>query len=82
MENLIFVNSNKVNNRLEKATKNNNMKSDNLLAFVGGAILGAVAAILLAPDSGANTRAKIKEKAGETYKDLQEKIKNEHKEAL
>jgi gas vesicle protein len=82
MENLIFVNSNRVNNRLEKATKNNNMKSDNLLAFVGGAILGAVAAILLAPDSGANIRAKIREKADETYKDIQEKVKNGDKEAL
>ena len=76
------MNSNKVNNRSEKAIKNYNMKSDNLLAFVGGAILGAVAAILLAPDSGTNTRAKIKEKADEKYKDIQEKIKNGHKETL
>ncbi|MCI1720467.1 MAG: YtxH domain-containing protein [Bacteroidales bacterium] len=51
------------------------MKSDNILAFVGGAILGAVAAILLAPDSGENTRAKIKAKADETYKDIKEKVR-------
>lgn len=51
------------------------MKSDNILAFVGGAILGAVAAILLAPDSGENTRAKIKAKTDETYEDIKEKVR-------
>ena len=34
-----------------------------LLFFIAGAMTGAVAAVLLAPDSGANTRAKIKEEA-------------------
>lgn len=37
--------------------KNNSL----LLAFLGGIALGAVAALLFAPDSGENTRKKIKE---------------------
>ena len=37
-------------------------KSDNIVAFIIGAAVGAVAGILLAPDSGANTRRKIKDK--------------------
>jgi gas vesicle protein len=44
-------------------------KSDNLLAFIVGAAIGAVAGVLLAPDSGANTRKKLKK----TITDLQEK---------
>ena len=32
-----------------------------LYAFVGGAIVGAGAAVLLAPEKGATTRSKIKE---------------------
>lgn len=44
-------------------------KTDNLLAFVVGAAIGAVAGILLAPDSGANTRKKLKTK----FSELQEK---------
>lgn len=44
-------------------------KSDNLLAFIIGAAVGAVAGVLLAPDSGANTRKKIKDK----MTDLKEK---------
>jgi gas vesicle protein len=44
-------------------------KTDNLLAFVLGAAIGAVAGVLLAPDSGANTRKKIKK----TITDLQER---------
>ena len=34
------------------------------LGFIAGAAIGAIAGILLAPDSGANTRKKIAEKAG------------------
>ncbi|MEF9930891.1 MAG: YtxH domain-containing protein [Bacteroidales bacterium] len=50
------------------------MKQSTLLAFIGGAVAGAVAALLLAPDSGANTRKKIREKAEEEYEILKEKI--------
>ena len=34
---------------------------NSFLCFLAGALAGAVAAVLLAPDSGANTRAKIKQ---------------------
>lgn len=44
-------------------------KTENLVAFVVGAAIGALAGVLLAPDSGANTRKKIKKKLA----DLQEK---------
>ncbi len=44
-------------------------KTDNLLAFIVGAAIGAVAGVLLAPDSGANTRKKLKSK----LEDLKEK---------
>lgn len=33
---------------------------NSLLCFMAGALAGAVAAVLLAPDSGQNTRAKIR----------------------
>ena len=36
-----------------------------LLCFLAGAATGAVAALLLAPDSGANTRAKIRQGAAD-----------------
>lgn len=44
-------------------------KTDHLLAFLAGAAIGALAGVLLAPDSGANTRKKLKK----TLTDLQEK---------
>ena len=50
------------------------MKCKGLLAFVGGALVGATAAILLAPDSGENTRKKLKEKAQHEYAHLQDKL--------
>ena len=34
---------------------------NSFLCFIAGALAGAVAAVLMAPDSGANTRAKIKQ---------------------
>ncbi len=52
------------------------MKCKGLLAFIGGALAGAAAAILLAPDSGENTRRKIKEKAQKEYDHLKEKLSN------
>lgn len=41
-----------------------------IAAFIGGAVVGAVAALLLAPQSGAETRAQIKELAKEKGLDL------------
>lgn len=50
------------------------MKCKGLLAFIGGALAGATAAILLAPDSGENTRKKLKEKAQHEYDHLKDKL--------
>lgn len=47
-------------------------KGNSLLCFLAGAMAGAVAAVLLAPDSGENTRAKIRK--GTT--DMAEKAKD------
>ena len=38
---------------------------NSFLCFMAGALAGAVAAILLAPDSGENTRAKIRQGAND-----------------
>jgi gas vesicle protein len=36
------------------------MKSSTFFAFLGGAVLGATVALLLAPDKGSNTRREIR----------------------
>lgn len=41
------------------------MKASNILALLGGMAIGAIIAILLAPDSGKNTREKINNKLKE-----------------
>lgn len=41
------------------------MKASQLITFLGGAILGAIIALLLAPESGDETREKIKTKLEE-----------------
>ena len=51
---------------------------NSLLCFIAGALAGATAAILLAPDSGENTRAKIKHRAS----DIAGRTKDQIKEGL
>ena len=41
------------------------MKASNILALLGGVAIGVIVAILLAPDSGKNTREKINKKLKE-----------------
>ena len=41
------------------------MKASQLITFLGGAFLGAIIALLLAPESGDDTREKIKTKLEE-----------------
>ena len=48
------------------------MKNQNLFSFLGGLTVGAIAALLLAPDSGKNTRHKI----GDKIKHGEKKIKD------
>lgn len=50
------------------------MNGKSIIAFLGGALIGATATLLLAPDSGENTRKKIREKAQETYNNLKGKV--------
>ena len=50
------------------------MKCNGIIAFIGGALVGAAAAILLAPDSGENTRKKLREKAQQEYDHLKQKV--------
>lgn len=50
------------------------MRGDTLLAFIGGAIVGAAAAILFAPDNGTETRKKIKETLDKEYQNIKSKL--------
>ena len=43
-------------------------------AFLGGALVGAAVAILFAPESGDETRRKIKDSFDKEYQNLKEKI--------
>ena len=45
-----------------------------MLCFIAGAMAGAVATLLLAPDSGENTRAKIRKGAADLNGKAKEKI--------
>lgn len=53
------------------------MRPNTLLAFIGGALAGAVVALLYAPDKGENIRRKIKERAEDEYNSLRTKMKGE-----
>ena len=60
------------------------MKNLNLLAFIGGLAIGATAALLLSPDSGAFTRHKISGKIIDGKKkmyELQEAVEEKLREA-
>lgn len=50
------------------------MKTDNLFTFLGGVLVGAAVAILFAPDSGEETRKKIKDTFDKEYQGLKDKI--------
>ncbi|MFA7116907.1 MAG: YtxH domain-containing protein [Bacteroidales bacterium] len=50
------------------------MKGETLFTFIGGALIGAAAAILLAPDSGTETRKKIKKGVEKEYQEIKDKI--------
>ena len=54
------------------------MKNQNLFSFLGGLTVGAIAALLLAPDSGQNTRHKIVDK----IKPGEQKVKDAVEEEL
>ena len=45
-----------------------------MLCFIAGAVAGAVIAVLLAPDSGAKTRARIKQGASDAVGKAKGKI--------
>ena len=50
------------------------MKTDNLFTFLGGMLVGAAVAILFAPESGEETRKKIKDTFDKEYQSLKDKI--------
>jgi len=49
------------------------MKTDTLFAFIGGAVVGAAAALLFAPESGEETRKKLRESVDTEYQALKKK---------
>lgn len=50
------------------------MKTDNLFTVLGGVLVGAAVAILFAPESGEETRKKIKDTFDKEYQGLKDKI--------
>lgn len=60
------------------------MKGSNLAAFFGGVIVGGIVAVLLAPESGEQTRSKIKnfvDKEIDDVKRMSEELKGKLHEA-
>ncbi|HIT47915.1 MAG TPA: YtxH domain-containing protein [Candidatus Coprenecus stercoripullorum] len=55
------------------------MKGDTFFAFVGGLLVGAAAAVLFAPDSGDETRKKIRETFDKEYSNLKHRFCNAEK---
>ena len=53
------------------------MKGYCFFSFLGGAIVGAVAALLLAPDSGENTRHKLADKIKCGEKKVKDALRDE-----
>ena len=51
------------------------MRANSLFAFLGGALVGAAVALLLAPEKGEVTRKKIIEKTEKPIEDLKEMTK-------
>lgn len=52
------------------------MKGESLFTFLGGALVGAAIAILFAPDSGDETRKKIKDTFDKEYQGLKNRLGN------
>ncbi|HIZ87161.1 MAG TPA: YtxH domain-containing protein [Candidatus Coprenecus pullistercoris] len=52
------------------------MKTDSLFTFLGGVLVGAAVAILFAPDSGEETRKKIKNTFDKEYQGLKDRLGN------
>lgn len=52
------------------------MKGETFFAFLGGLLVGAGAALLFAPESGEETRKKIKNTFDKEFNTLKEKINN------
>lgn len=48
------------------------MKTNCLISFLGGAAVGTLVALLMAPDSGSNTRKKLSKK----FKEGKRKVEN------
>lgn len=56
------------------------MKCNTFFAFLGGLVVGAGAAILFAPESGAETRKKIKNTFDREFQNLKDKINEMNEE--
>ncbi|MBR5856449.1 MAG: YtxH domain-containing protein [Bacteroidales bacterium] len=53
------------------------MKPNTLLAFIGGALAGAVVALLYAPDKGENIRRRMRERAEDEYNSLKARMRKD-----